>query len=757
VKNGSYLYICLSLLASLFCFNASAEISLAIISKEQNLPEDILRGLGGYIPEFSHRYYREADESIKPILENLGLNYRPVVIYDKDKLEDFELKLLKEKWLLEEKGDYLLFPFGRLYYLTSVELLNRTLKPNELGIFSMSLCPYGKRALVNIVHHIKRYNLPIDLKLYFIADYEDGYLDSMHGVDEVEEDIHQLLIQKYWPDKFFDYLLLTDSMSRFQALGELGISYKKIDSLRTKGGELLIENIKTASGLGIDASPIFLWQNKHIILGLEKVIDLLDSFKEDYYSSILNSKAGGVMAVYFSSPNCGFCRVVENKIIPQLYSDFSGLIDIVKFDISEPGKYEFMLKMEKYYNIDKSGVPKIFIADEALVGKFEIEEDVHNAIKNALKYNKGVFPDPKKPIELDYFYSSSNIKRDKAAFDIYQNFIPKIEKRYRGKVKIKKYNITEREGFDYILNKTEEIKGRENFYTPTVILDDRIIQKSDMIYGDLDFIIQDKLVSGVLGDKGDILLSNIESFSLTAIISAGLLDGINPCAFTVIIFFISFLTMTGYKRREMAYVGCAFIFSVFIAYLLIGIGLFSAFYRLSIYRTFADIMSYILIAGVFILALLNLYDFSVYKLKGSSGLILKLPHRIKFLIQKTIGKGYRKDSFDAESRSIFKLSLLALGVGFIVSVLESVCTGQVYFPTIAFIANLPGMVKVKALGYLALYNIMFIFPLIVIFLLGLWGLKSNDFSNFMKNNLAGIKLLTALLFIALGILLIYAH
>jgi len=757
MKFRSFLFLGLFILSILLCSSVFAEVSLTIISNEDSIPSDIISGLNRYLGSFSFNYYSDNSEEMRGALDSLDLNYRPIVIYDKEKLEDSELKSLEEKRLIEKRGDYLLFSSYHSRSVTALEVIDRELKPNELGIFCMSLCPYGERAVINIVRFIEKYNLPIKLKLYFIADYEYGYLDSMHGADEIEENIHQLLINKYWPDKLYGYFLLTEKMSRFQALGNLGIPYKKIDSLREEGRKLLIENIKTASELDIHASPTFIWENKYLISGLDKILIILDKFKEDYYKSKGFKAEREIVIDLFSSPSCGFCKVVNDEVIPEIYSDYPGLVKVVKFDTSESGKYKFMLKMEKYYNIDKSGVPKIFIGDKAFVGKFAIENELHKTIQDNLEKERPIFPDPKQLLELEYFYSSSNTKRNKDALDIYENFIPSIEKRYKGKVHFKKYNVIEKNNFNYILSKTKEIKGKQNFYTPTIIFGNKIVQTSEKIYKDLDFLIQDRLVSGILGDKEDVLLSNIEKLSLPAIISAGLLDGINPCAFTVIIFFISFLTMAGYKKREMAYVGAAFICSVFIAYLLIGIGLFAAFYRLSIYRTLADIMRYLLLAIVFILALLNLYDFFVYKFKGSSGIILKLPQRIKFLIQKTIGRGYRRDSLGAENKSIFRLVLLALGVGFIVSVLESVCTGQVYFPTVAFIINLPGLVRIKALGYLVVYNLMFIIPLIVIFLLGLWGLKSDDFSKFLKHNLAKIKLLTAFLFIALGILLIYIY
>jgi cytochrome c biogenesis protein CcdA len=96
----------------------------------------------------------------------------------------------------------------------------------------------------------------------------------------------------------------------------------------------------------------------------------------------------------------------------------------------------------------------------------------------------------------------------------------------------------------------------------------------------------------------------------------------------------------------------------------------------------------------------------------------------------------------------------ALVAGFLVSLLEAVCTGQVYLPTISFVLKSTTL-KFQALAYLLLYNIMFIAPLVVIFALALLGTSSQQFSDFLKKRLGVIKILMAVLFFALGIYLLW--
>jgi phosphoglycerol transferase MdoB-like AlkP superfamily enzyme len=88
-----------------------------------------------------------------------------------------------------------------------------------------------------------------------------------------------------------------------------------------------------------------------------------------------------------------------------------------------------------------------------------------------------------------------------------------------------------------------------------------------------------------------------------------------------------------------------------------------------------------------------------------------------------------------------------------VSILEAVCTGQVYLPTIAFVLKVSHL-KAQALAYLVIYNIMFIIPLIAVFLFALLGVTSQQFSKFMRTHMITIKLLLAGLFFGLGIILL---
>jgi hypothetical protein len=93
--------------------------------------------------------------------------------------------------------------------------------------------------------------------------------------------------------------------------------------------------------------------------------------------------------------------------------------------------------------------------------------------------------------------------------------------------------------------------------------------------------------------------------------------------------------------------------------------------------------------------------------------------------------------------------------GLAVSIIELACTGQVYLPTIIFVMGVPEL-RARALAYLLLYNLMFILPLVVVFILAFRGTTSRQLTQFLQTRAATVKLAMSALFLALSGWLFYA-
>lgn len=257
-------------------------------------------------------------------------------------------------------------------------------------------------------------------------------------------------------------------------------------------------------------------------------------------------------------------------------------------------------------------------------------------------------------------------------------------------------------------------------------------------------------VKGEVLRRAENILARFRSFTTGTVATAGLIDGINPCAFTVLVFFISFLSFVGYEKKQALIIGSFFILAVFLAYLLVGLGLFRFLQKLEIFTLLSQIVHFAVASLAGVLGLLSLYDFWIYRKTGDTKKIkLKLPGLVKKRIHDVVMERIDRPTTKARPLATKKLILSSLSCGFIVSLLEAVCTGQVYLPTIVFVLGISNLMA-RALLYLLLYNLFFIIPLIIIFIFALLGITSEQFAKVARTHLGGVKLITACLFFVLA-------
>ncbi len=251
-----------------------------------------------------------------------------------------------------------------------------------------------------------------------------------------------------------------------------------------------------------------------------------------------------------------------------------------------------------------------------------------------------------------------------------------------------------------------------------------------------------KLDAAELATAGAAISQRFASVNLGVIAGAGLIDGVNPCAFATIILFLSYLQIARRGKREMLVVGLAFILGVFVTYFLLGLGLVEAVTRLQVLQTFSTVLTWMLAAFVLVIMVLNLRD-GILCLQGRlQETTLQLPGIIKDRVREIVRTGARHRRF----------VIAAFVSGVIISVLELACTGQVYAPTIYYMVQAGSGL---AVWYLLLYNIAFVLPLGIIFILAMFGLRSEALIEFQKNRTALVKFATAALFLVLFVVLIW--
>ena len=232
------------------------------------------------------------------------------------------------------------------------------------------------------------------------------------------------------------------------------------------------------------------------------------------------------------------------------------------------------------------------------------------------------------------------------------------------------------------------------------------------------------------------------SIAILPVLAAGLLDGVNPCAFTTLIFLLSALSVAGRSRRETLLIGLFFTVTVFITYYLIGLGFFKIIRLADSFELVSRIIRWVLIAVLLMFAGLSFYDYFKVRAGKASDIILQLPDGVKRRMHSSI-RSYTKSAALAGSSVI---------MGFLISIFELGCTGQIYFPTITYIIQTEK--AASGFAWLALYNLAFILPLAAVFVVVYFGITSKKITRKFQSNLGLIKLLTAFLFIIFAILMI---
>lgn len=135
-----------------------------------------------------------------------------------------------------------------------------------LNLFVMSHCPFGIRAEDYLIGLLGNFKNEITLHVHYIVSKDlGGNFTSLHGPGELDEDLHQIAIQKLFHSSFFNYLLCYNStMNRKQCLGGSSINPAAVDSFVTSGKamEILENDYRTTEKRGINSSPTLYINNE---------------------------------------------------------------------------------------------------------------------------------------------------------------------------------------------------------------------------------------------------------------------------------------------------------------------------------------------------------------------------------------------------------------------------------------------------------------------------------------------------------------
>ncbi|EKD58713.1 MAG: cytochrome c biogenesis protein transmembrane region [uncultured bacterium] len=300
------------------------------------------------------------------------------------------------------------------------------------------------------------------------------------------------------------------------------------------------------------------------------------------------------------------------------------------------------------------------------------------------------------------------------------------------KYDIQKLNFDESEN-KALLSKIFEDQGMQSSGIPAIIIDDELLVGDTPIVKQFETVIEKsddttlKYVDGFRNEKRD---SESPAVPLAALISAALVDAINPCAFAVLILLVATVTNAQGKRRALQS-GLMFSLAIFASYFLMGLGLYKAITIFNIPLVISTVVGVLAI----LLGLANLKDAFWY---GKF-----------FVMEVPLSWRPRMQTILKHVTSPFG----ALSAGLLVSLFLLPCSSGPYVVIVGLLAERVNMAS--TISQLALYNLIFVTPMIAITLaMYFFDLKGKRLEQIRKDNLKLLHAIGGSIMLIMGIYLL---
>lgn len=179
---------------------------------------------------------------------------------------------------------------------------------------------------------------------------------------------------------------------------------------------------------------------------------------------------------------------------------------------------------------------------------------------------------------------------------------------------------------------------------------------------------------------------------LPLIITSSVVNSVHPCAFSILLVTIAFLFSISASRSSILKMGGIYIFGIFLTYILVGVGIIQAFHLFNVPYFMAKFGAAVLIA----LGVINLINefFPAFPIKP------RIPRTV-----------HQKMSVLIERSSLPAAFLL----GSLVGICAFPCSGGPYVTILGLLHD--KVTYMAGVGYLVLYNVIFVLPLIIMLLI----------------------------------------
>ena len=292
------------------------------------------------------------------------------------------------------------------------------------------------------------------------------------------------------------------------------------------------------------------------------------------------------------------------------------------------------------------------------------------------------------------------------------------------------HDIRESDEARILFQEFKQQYGREFLPVPSLFLGPYVLSGYEEITANLGDAIRLTMMQGEVRPTIPVpeVTGTKEVLTIPLVVGAALVDGINPCAFAVLIFLVLSLIALDTRKRVVT-VGATFILAVFCFYFLSGLGLFAI-----VQSSGMSLLISVAAAAIAILAGVISIGEALWKRKTP---FLSIPESTRGIIDTWAKKGSVPGAF-------------VLGV--LVGMFELPCTGGIYLAILSLLSN--RMTMYEGIPYLLLYNLIFVFPLVLILAVVALGIAPEKLEKLREEKRPIIRLAMGGVMILLGILLI---
>lgn len=483
---------------------------------------------------------------------------------------------------------------------------------------------------------------------------------------------------------------------------------------------------------------------------------------------------------YFYFNPCASCDV-EKEFMTRLDTLLGGKreeINLRMFNAFYESTAEKLLQFYGRYGVleEHRTPPILFIGDAYIQGSANIDARLMDEFDTAKLEKRILEPEVKPQTALPYV-SEKRVRVDKSGTDsniIYlyvplcaecedvESFFDDLDPSYNipydgqlinSQVIITKLNVSEIENLNLLRTYISKFGvPEERQQVPIIFIGDKYLFGIEEIKGNLKNLI----LSGegfftpkfneAGGDSVNID-ADLTKYDFAGVITAGLINGVNPCSISMLLFLFSTVASKGLTTIK---IGLSFIIGRFVTYFLLGTLFFNLLLTLDaeVMRYIEWIFKSILIMIILFLVVLNIRDYFAAKSEKYDKIKLQLPVALRRMNHKWI-------KFFMSVKNPRLLTAMGFILGIIISIGEFLCTGQIYLLTLVYIMRISPQFDAMTILSFLLYGLALIVPMLLLLFIIHKGKEVFEISEVVRKNFQYIKLLNAFVFLVFGIIIIF--